>query len=275
MSVRDIAAIAGLLAALAFQSPGTEAGSARIPLRSDGTIPAWYVAGPFEQPTAGFGDPVDSDMIGEKTVSPYEGKPEASTMCAGGTASWHGQAADEQGYLDFARTIGWTLPGENPEKVWIAKVGYAFTQIDVPAEHDALLLLGSNSSLRVFLNGSALHTYSGQRGAVPNQDTVRLHLQRGKNTLLLKVGNTHQNYWLNFFGGAPWGWGAYARIVGTDGTPLRDLHAILDRTRQEPGLAIVSTFFFKNSARGLRQRFDLSVDSPWPDTRSVALRVER
>jgi hypothetical protein len=34
-----------------------------VPLSSEGYIPVWSVAGPFEQPMVGFGVPVDEDII--------------------------------------------------------------------------------------------------------------------------------------------------------------------------------------------------------------------
>ncbi len=43
-------------------------------ISKDGFISSWLVAGPFEQPTFGFGNPADADKIGEKTVVPYQGK---------------------------------------------------------------------------------------------------------------------------------------------------------------------------------------------------------
>lgn len=266
--------IAGLLALLPQRAPGGDGQALSVPLTGNGTIPVWYVAGPFDQPITGFGTPVDADSIGEATVRPIEGKAESSAVCADGVARWRGQSVDARGYLDLAGSIGWSLPGATPEKIWTAKAGYAFVQIDAPTERTVLLLAGSNSSLRVYLNGLRVHVHADPRGAAPDQDTIRMALRRGRNDLLLKVGNTSENYSLAFFGGTPWGWGAYARIVEPGGGAPSDLRAVLQGSLEHPGVTLVSTFFFKDTSGVLLQRFDCIIDSPWPESRRGAVRLE-
>ena len=244
-----------------------------IPLRPDGIIPVWYVTGPFEQPTTGFGVFQDADPIGEENADPFDGKREQSPWVQSATVGWQAQAVDEKGYLDLNQSLGWAIPGSVLEKVWIAKAGYAFARLESPEEREAFLLVGSNCQLRVFLNGTRVYAFSGERGALPDQDTIRITLHRGINRLLLKVGNTHQNYWMHFFGGAPWGWGAYARVTDAGKRPLNNLRVSLDRPRQDPGIELMSTFFFKQSPRGLLQRYDLIVHSPWAESRNGTFRM--
>jgi alpha-mannosidase len=261
---------------VAAAGQGSGDGRRFLPLSPDGVVPLWRVAGPFEQPTTGFGIPVDADSIGERAVRPACGDRARTALAEGGEVRWEDQSVDASGYLDISRTVGWTRPGRSPEKVWIAKAAYAWADIVSPADQEYRLLVGSNSSVRVILNGVAVHVFAGTRPAVRDQDTIRVALRKGSNTLMLKVGNTHQNYWLDFFGMAPWGWGAYARFVSAGGGPASDLQLSLHAPATAPALELESTFFFTGAADGLRQRVDLVVHAPWtlPAAGTVRLTVE-
>ncbi len=43
-----------------------------IPITENGTIKYWYLAGPFEQPIVGFGDPADKEIIEEIKKKQYK-----------------------------------------------------------------------------------------------------------------------------------------------------------------------------------------------------------
>ena len=233
----------------------------RFSARTDGTIPIWLIAGPFDQPTVGFGSLKDGDAIGERDASPFEGKEENSTLVSDGKVQWVSRSVDTHGYLDLGGVVSWALPGDMPERVVFAKASYAFVVVECPAEREAVLLCGSNSQLRVFVNGERIYTYDGDRSAVPGTDTIRIHLHKGSNRLLLKVGNTHQNQWFHFFGGPGWGWGAYARLLNADFSPMTDPLFSIDVKGKPVQGNVISTFFFKNGLVGLLQRFDLVLTS--------------
>jgi len=80
------------------------------------------------------------------------------------------------------------------------------TTIQSPKKQELPLLLGSDDGVKVILNGKQILRRLLDRGAVPDQDTVSLDLQKGLNTLLLKVEN--------YLGG----YGFYARIKDPAGT---------------------------------------------------------
>ena len=90
-------------------------------------------------------------------------------------------------------------------------VAYLKTRITAPADCEATLLLGSDDGVKAWLNGTVVHRNNVDRGLVVDQDMAPIRLKKGANELLLKITQ----------GGG--GWAACARILGTDGKPLRGL----------------------------------------------------
>lgn len=242
-------------------------------LTDAGFVPAWLVAGPFEQPLVGFGEAVDADVIGEAAIMPVAGRLEETTLVEGGTVAWKPLHAQPNGFVDFNAAMGWVLPGDSPEKVWKAKVGYAFAYVDSPANQDVLLKLGSNSSVKVTLNGEAVHASSALRNAEPDSDTIPLRLRPGRNSLLVKVGQTHRNEAPGFFGEIRYEWGFYARLLGAEGGPAQEVKIQVPTGAAAPGADLVSTFFFRDAPDGLQQRVDLSVTSYAAEPRTGSLRI--
>ncbi len=85
---------------------------------------------------------------------------------------------------------------------------YLRTEVLADRETEAMLLLGSDDGLKVWLNGEPVFGNNTDRGLVADQDAVLVRLRRGPNTLLLKVTQ----------GGG--GWAACARLLGLNGRPL-------------------------------------------------------
>jgi HEAT repeat protein len=90
-------------------------------------------------------------------------------------------------------------------------VAYLKTRIVAPQDCDGALLLGSDDGVKAWLNGAVVHSNNVDRGLVVDQDMAPIRLKQGPNELMLKITQ----------GGG--GWGACARILGTDGKPLRGL----------------------------------------------------
>ena len=126
-----------------------------------------------------------------------------------------------------ANTVEWqVLPvGTDANRPWLldlthfAKcdncVAYLRTAIVAPETVQALMQLGSDDSVKVWLNGTLVHTVNESRGAAPDTDRVPVTLNAGENNLLLKVVN----------GGA--GWGACIRFRTADGGPLPGLTCLV------------------------------------------------
>ncbi|HEY7313323.1 MAG TPA: HEAT repeat domain-containing protein [Gemmataceae bacterium] len=73
-------------------------------------------------------------------------------------------------------------------------VAYAYAEIDAATARDAALLIGSDDTITVWLNGKKVHDFQSDRGWNYNQDKVAVHLEKGKNRLLIACGNS----------GGPW-----------------------------------------------------------------------
>jgi putative heme-binding domain-containing protein len=73
-------------------------------------------------------------------------------------------------------------------------VAYGWAEVASDRDRDAELLLGSDDTLTVWLNGQQVFDFQGNRGWNHDQDRAKVKLRKGKNTLLVKCGN----------GGGPW-----------------------------------------------------------------------
>ncbi len=78
---------------------------------------------------------------------------------------------------------------------------YAFATIDAPEEQKALLGVGSDDGVKVWLNGELVHDNWAPRGFSLDDDVVPVTLKKGTNQILLKVQDIQQ------------GWGFSARIL--------------------------------------------------------------
>jgi preprotein translocase SecE subunit len=67
---------------------------------------------------------------------------------------------------------------------------------DIPARWDRNvdLLLGSDDSVVVWLNGKKIHEYRRDRDWAPHQDALKIKLEKGQNRLLVKCGR-HGGGW--------------------------------------------------------------------------------
>jgi hypothetical protein len=66
---------------------------------------------------------------------------------------------------------------------------YALMRIWSPEKQPALILLGSDDGVRLWLNGRLVHENPVIRAAVPDKDAVPCTLEAGWNTLLVRVAN--------------------------------------------------------------------------------------
>ena len=74
-------------------------------------------------------------------------------------------------------------------------VAYAWAQVEMPEQTDAVLGIGSDDCVNVWLNGKLVHEHRGGRGVIADSDRVPVTFKKGKNQLVLKI----MNY------GGPWG----------------------------------------------------------------------
>jgi HEAT repeat protein len=89
---------------------------------------------------------------------------------------------------------------------------YAETAVWSEATQPARLAVGSDDGVKVWLNGTLVHSNPVQRGLVPGEDLVDITLQQGWNRLVLKVVN----------GSGGWGFSCGVRPAGgRELAPLR------------------------------------------------------
>ncbi len=243
-------------------------------IAGNGRILHWLVAGPFEQPITGFGTIGDSDPIGEAAIEPAEGAAVHGVLNEDSLTHWFLQSADGNGYVDFNRIIAARNPGKIVSKIRFAKAAYAYTQIISEKEQQAQLLIGSNSGVKIYLNSEKVHYNPTNRTARPEQDTLRIRLKRGVNRLLVKVWNSHYNLNMPFFNGVDWGWGFFARITDNRGQVPDQLKVSPPLSDNSANFSVIPTFFFKKSANGLVQDFDVEIYSAGALIRSAELEVK-
>ena len=148
----------------------------------------WNLIGPFNAP--------DMDAL----AGPYP--PETETDLAksypgkgGAAVAWRRIKAEASGYVRLTELV-------TPNTQAIV---YALGWLSAPADMDAMMLVGSDDGVRVWINDRLVHSNPAYRGAYPDQDRVPVHLRQGWNKVLLKV--------LQGDGG----WGYYVRFADPDG----------------------------------------------------------
>lgn len=83
-------------------------------------------------------------------------------------------------------------------------VAYAWAEIDMPQAAKAVLGVGSDDGVKVWLNGNLIHENWVGRAAHPDDDVVPVEFQSGRNGLLLKIQNMR----------GPWGF--VCRLMGSE-----------------------------------------------------------
>ena len=74
-------------------------------------------------------------------------------------------------------------------------ITYAWAQVEMPEEKQAVLGIGSDDGVKVWLNGELVHQNWVTRGVIVDNDHVPVTFKKGMNQLVLKVQNQ----------GGPWG----------------------------------------------------------------------
>ncbi len=234
-----------------------------------GNIPVWQVTGPFDYPLVGFGVPADSIFAHEAGFNPASGE---NGIGLTGHNEWIVQSINKKKFLDLNASLGWKFMPEVPVKIWYAKSGYAFTRLLCDEDKEAVLKVGSNSHLRIFVNGTSVFNSNQERNAVPDADAVPVKLHKGENTILFRTLNTHKNLGLSYFGFIQYEWGFYARLLEKNGNPLSGVKFLLPE-QGKSDFSMTSTFFFKKIDGVLKQRFDVSLISGNKELQKITLKM--
>jgi poly(3-hydroxybutyrate) depolymerase len=136
-------------------------------------LKTWLVAGPFPGTLA-------ADALlehgGEAAIRPT---PDLTHALPGGArVSWKSFSSwSDAVSLDEAM-------GASPDATGVA---YAFTTLKRAEAGQALISLGSDDGVRVFLNGALVHEHLGRRPLVLDEDRVLVPMLAGENAILVKV----------------------------------------------------------------------------------------
>lgn len=160
--------------------------------RKLGFVTKWRVMGPFPwSPSEGFSkNPVGAPNIDLKA---------AYTTSNGEKTTWKPhQTGGANGIVNLVGVLG----GHTQSSA------YAYAEIAVPAEIPAVMRVGSDDGVKIWLNGEVVHENNVDRGLVVDQDQAEITLREGVNRILVHVTQ----------GGG--GWAMCLRFTHPDGTPL-------------------------------------------------------
>lgn len=148
-------------------------------------IKTWLVLGDMPE-QGGYEKSFYTDFLtengGEKRILPKEGM--AHHYKDGVTCKWTKYRSPTD-LIDFLQIFN--------VKYNIA--AYAFTSLDMPFSQKAILAIGSDDGVKVWLNGKLVHQNHILRAVTTDQDKIKIHLRKGRNTILVKVSQL----------GAEWG----------------------------------------------------------------------
>jgi hypothetical protein len=191
-----------------------------------GEVPGWLVLGYLPIPPGAdtWAKSLDNDLLasagGEGAVRPVGGQ----TVTVGGQVlTWQRARALALDMTTLRAKSAW-LPlfdGADGKPMENTAV-YLFCRLVCPSPVEARLLLGSDDSVKVLLNGAVLHRFVGQRSVIEDDESVRLPLRAGANTLLVRVDNYVGNG------------GFVGRLVDAAGSPLRGVAVQLDAPAGTP-----------------------------------------
>jgi putative membrane-bound dehydrogenase-like protein len=68
-------------------------------------------------------------------------------------------------------------------------VAYGYAEVRVEEARDAQLLIGSDDTITIWVNGTKVHQFDGNRGWKHDQDRATVKLVKGTNKILIKCGN--------------------------------------------------------------------------------------
>ncbi len=137
----------------------------------------WMITGPFENNAGANGTDVDFliETGGIENTEPIAGQ----TFPApdGQPYRWSKYHSPEFGVIDITQKIGYA---ENA-------VAYANCRIYADKDQTVTASFASDDGVDVYLNGKQVYSKRGERKFSPDQDNVKLHLNKGTNYVILKL----------------------------------------------------------------------------------------
>ncbi len=147
-----------------------------VPLKRNVLLDAWHVIGPF--PKANRQPSMDVDFLGGEPNVALD----ADVVYEGETYRW-------QPYGGLAVDFRSAFSVEGSEKDYT--VAYAYTEFVSESDQAAVLGLGHDDSVRVWLNGEEVFKAEGPSQANLDGKKIDVKIRKGKNCLLCKVGQIY------------------------------------------------------------------------------------
>ena len=168
-----------------------------------GLITSFWVVAPFpNSKMAAFYTPMQPEIMpfdSAQSFAPSEKQ----------TLNWFPvMRADEEGIINLYQMVSSNQYG----------IAYLRTFLHVPTNRDALLLIGSDDGVRVWLNDSLVWSHKTYRATMPENDCVRIHLRQGVNRLFVKLAQDVG------------GWAITVRLADLHGNGMPDITAALADT---------------------------------------------
>ena len=172
------------------------------------SINAWWLLGPFDSP--------DDDKIQKEFIP--EGRPidlaATHTGRKGKKLTWTkwtrpltpSDDPRREFFVDFIKAFG----GQHDDAA-----AYALCYLDAPSETRARLALGSDDGAAAWLNGVEVFRKYLQRGYSPKDDLIDVVLKKGRNELLVKVGQ------------AQGAWGFCVHVEDANGRAIEGVRAVV------------------------------------------------
>jgi hypothetical protein len=157
--------------------------------RHFGFLMEWKVVGPFDNPAG----------KGYETVYPPEDRADPTAALEGkfGTVEWRPvSTTDPLGLVDINRVYPPPAPADTatpaaadaPKEGLKEVVAYARAEFDAPRAEDVELRLGTKNAWKVWVNGTLVFGRDEyHRGMEVDQYRLPVHLQQGRNTILVKL----------------------------------------------------------------------------------------
>jgi putative heme-binding domain-containing protein len=104
-------------------------------------------------------------------------------------------------YTSFDKPVKWTMHKADAKQHGLVNleryfspttdvVAYGYAEVTSAADRQADLLVGSDDTITIWVNGQKVHETHGDRGWNYDADKVPVHLNKGVNKLLIRCGNS-------------------------------------------------------------------------------------
>ncbi len=178
-------------------------------------VKTWLVAGPFPCTLA---EDALREHGGEAGIRPKADL--AHTLASGGSVKWKSHTSWSDG-VNLEDAIH-----SSPDATGVA---YAFATVKRDQAGPAVLSLGSDDGVRVWLNGALVHERRGRRPLVFDEDRVEVPMLAGENALLVKVDQRR----------GPWSFALRVLEKGTVLAPAVEIGpAVLDEESSGEALSV-------------------------------------